>query len=574
MRVPLCLIGCVLCLTLCIVHWQQADAVPADPSDKKIAFLFMSRGAMPLEEIWHEFFRWHTNNTHYNIYCHVHKGYSFPVSSFFHGKELSNEGREPLGEKGHLWGNMAQVRAIRSLVRSALKDPLNAWFLLMSESCIPLFNFNRMRNTLLHHSKSIINACPDMGIKEMEGDTRWRPGLDEVGFKLSHWRKSATWFALKREHAQVFADDESTDRGWEKVPCVDEHFLPSLLAKHGLDNETSCTDGFTHVHWASPNDAHPHTYGADAITPELFQHLATDIGSGFAATLGLSTCSGIAGMCHIMARKFSSAAKYSLLENIDLILTDDEDQYEGNPWDHHQDKFRRNVTSHGDEYYLIENGFLRHIPDDETLAALHHLRIDDEKGTDLHTQALAEIDLVAYPMKAAIPSRRDGILIKAPKNNQVYVLEKGKRRAIPNMDTLMHLKLRLSDVKVLSDEDVQQILLGDPIPDINNHNSASGGKPERHHRHKKNAESGSGGHMLGEHGRAIHKHKERPGSKSHVPAPVAGKLLDTNGTAPMKKWLYESDTTDTDGHLGEVDVDEGYSASYKTLSKKATTSVV
>ena len=545
----------LLMLILSLLPYK-AEAVAAMVSDKKIAFLYMSRGVMPLEEIWHEFFRWRANASHYTIYNHVHRGYSFPRSSFFYGKELKHEALEPLGAGGHLWGNMAQVRAIRALVREALKDPLNQWFLLMSESCIPLFNFNRIRNALLHHDKSIINACPDMGIKEMEGDTRWRHGLDEVGFQLKHWRKSATWFALKREHASVFAEDESTDRGWEKVPCVDEHFLPSMLARHGLDNETSCSDGLTHVHWASVNDAHPTTYGADSITPELFQHLTTDQ-SGFAATLGLSTCTGIPGMCHIMARKFSAAAKYSLLENIDLMLSDDENPYEGNPWDHHQDKFRRNVTSEGEVYYLIENGFLRKIPDRATLAALHHLRIDDEKGADIHTQLLTPMDLLAYPIKNPVPSRRDGLVVKGPKNREVFVLDGGKRRSIPNMDTMYHLKIRFEDIKVLPDDDLKQISLGEPMPDVNKNETVV-----RHPRHKRKE-----AHSFGDHKPTLHLRPEllqkiEPNSTSS----------DSNAIMNLEKWLYQSEVTDTNEHLDDVvRREEGILASAKTLLEKEAT---
>lgn len=565
-------VSALLLLTLLLLLPRSNEAIVSNSSDKKVAFLFMSRGAMPLEDIWHEFFRWRANTSHYNIYNHVHRGYTFPASSFFSGKELSNESREPTDGSStkHLWGNMGQVRAIRSLVKEALKDPLNEWFTLMSESCIPLYNFNVMRNALLKFDKSIINACPHMGIKEMEGDTRWRPGLDEVGFKLEHWRKSATWFALKRSHAQVFVDDLSVDRGWEKVPCCDEHFLPSILAMHHLDNETTCTDGFTHVHWNSVNDAHPVMYGADTITPDFFQHLNSDT-SGFAgdsnpemAKLGLSTCSGVPDMCHLMARKFSPASKYALLENIDLILADAEDEYEGNPWDHHQDKFRVNFTSTGTmQYFIIEHGFLRVIPDKETLASLHHMNVSDGKGIDIQTQTITPLDLTAYPIGVPMPSRKDGLLIKAPKNNQVYVIESGKRRGIPNMDTLAHLKLTLDDVKVYSDDDVQQIPLGFPIPDVNDPNKLHIEEKQRsRHRKKDGHKNGAQQqkiHELGDHGHDMTHNKEEirkmqekklreiaEAAAAFAAASASGNI--THGAAEsgagVHKWLYQDETTE------------------------------
>lgn len=40
----------------------------------KIAFLFMTRGLMPLEDIWREFFSFNADPSHYSIYIHPHSG--------------------------------------------------------------------------------------------------------------------------------------------------------------------------------------------------------------------------------------------------------------------------------------------------------------------------------------------------------------------------------------------------------------------------------------------------------------------------------------------------------------------
>ena len=118
----------------------------------------------------------------------------------------------------------------------------------MSESDIPLVPLPKWRNIMLANSKSIINACW-LDPAETERDTRWKPGLDKLGIKRESWRKSANWFALTRAHAQVFIDSSSMDANWEGVICVDEHFLPTVMAHYGLDNETTCTDGLAHVNW-------------------------------------------------------------------------------------------------------------------------------------------------------------------------------------------------------------------------------------------------------------------------------------------------------------------------------------
>jgi len=420
-------------------------------SDLKLAFLFMARGHMPLEDVWREFFRWKADASRYTIYVHTHVGFKFPVTSFFHGRQLEQM------EDGRLWGSMGQVRAIKRLVRAALGDPLNAWFLMMSESCIPLHPFSVFYKALLSFNKSVVNAC-DFGAKEMETDTRWRPGLDEVGLKKSDWRKSATWFAMMRKHAAVFTHPSETvkEKGWEKVPCCDEHYLPTLLAHHGLDNETTCSDGFVHVHWRNNIDSHPYTYAGEDITPDLFRHLNEPVNAKEAG-FGLQ-CSGVPGMCHFTARKFSGAYKYQLLENLDLLLSDDEGgQYEGNPWDHHQDKMRLAVEGGTNVYYLIENGLLRQLPDNETI---RHMHLEPAKARPLDA-----MDTTAFHKGPPFPSRRDGQFVRHPKSNWVFYIKDGRRHGVPNLDTFFSLNATMANIKVISYDDLSSIVLGEPLPD-------------------------------------------------------------------------------------------------------------
>lgn len=418
-----------------------------DPGNRKIAFLFMSRNHMPLEDVWREFFHWKANASHYSIYTHTHINFRFPKTSFFYGTQL------PQMEEIK-WGNMGQVRGIKRLVRAAMEDLYNSWFVMMSESCIPLHPFSVFRANLLDFNQSIVNAC-DFG-QAMEADGRWKPGLDDVGLKKTNWRKSATWFALHRKHAAIFANELHMEPGWEKVPCCDEHYLPTTLSHYGLDNETTCSDGFAHVHWNSLSDSHPVTYSGEQIGPDLFRHLNEPVN---AAERGFGMqCSGVPGVCHFTARKFSGSYKYQLLENLDLILSDDHGgQYTGNPWDHHQDKLREE----NDTYYLIENGQLRLLPDLDTIK---HMHLDASKA-----KPLDQIDLTAYPKGPVFPSRKDGQLIRYAKSNWIFLIKDGKRHGIPNLDTFFSLNATMAQVKVVSSQDLESIVMGDPIPDTKLH---------------------------------------------------------------------------------------------------------
>lgn len=407
---------------------------------------------MPLEDIWREFFSWRANNSHYSIYVHTHHGFYFPSTSFFYQKQVNSS------FKSVKWGGMSQVKAIKTVVRAALLDPLNERFCLMSESCIPLHSFNTFRNSLLADNRSVTNACW-LHPSEAELDTRWRPTLDGL-LKKEHWRKSATWFALNRKHASLFVNELAMEDAWDAVPCCDEHYLPTILAHYGVDNETTCSDGFIHHYFPSPSASHPVTHSTDEINAEFFQYLNRPLANS--AGFGM-LCSGIKDICHFTARKFSGASKYHLLENLDLILNEDGILYDGDPFAHHRSLLRylSKADEHGNnikEYYIIDYGMLRRIPDNITLCAMH-LRENDA------VLVTAE-EKVLYPFGLPYPSRVDGVAIRANKRQQVYVINNGRKRAIPNIDTFFSLNLSFNEVHVTSEFDIEQIPLGPPIPPV------------------------------------------------------------------------------------------------------------
>ena len=54
---------------------SEGKLVGDSSEEKKIAFLFLTRGPMPLEDVWREFFRWRAKHSQYSVYVHPHSGY-------------------------------------------------------------------------------------------------------------------------------------------------------------------------------------------------------------------------------------------------------------------------------------------------------------------------------------------------------------------------------------------------------------------------------------------------------------------------------------------------------------------
>jgi hypothetical protein len=71
-------------------HLVIQDEESTSNLNGKIAFLFLSRGAIPLEDVWREFFNWRGNPDHYSIYVHPHRSYKFGSTSLFYKREITN----------------------------------------------------------------------------------------------------------------------------------------------------------------------------------------------------------------------------------------------------------------------------------------------------------------------------------------------------------------------------------------------------------------------------------------------------------------------------------------------------
>lgn len=101
------------------------------------------------------------------------------------------------------------VDAERALLRAALADPAAQRFMLLSDSCLPLYPAPLTFLELLAEGRSRVDACTHGaadGAARMEW--RWHPQMLAVGgVTRGAWRKSGQWFMLTRRHAELVAAD-------------------------------------------------------------------------------------------------------------------------------------------------------------------------------------------------------------------------------------------------------------------------------------------------------------------------------------------------------------------------------
>ena len=162
------------------------------------------------------------------------------------------------------------MEAERRLLANALLDFSNQRFVLLSEACVPLFNFLTVYSYLVNSTQSYVSLYDD---PSATGRGRYnREMLPRI--RLSQWRKGSQWFEVDRELAVEIISDTTyfpVFREHCKGGCyVDEHYLPTLInIKHGAKNSNRSV---TWVNW-SLGGPHPARYYRPQVTPEFLRRL-------------------------------------------------------------------------------------------------------------------------------------------------------------------------------------------------------------------------------------------------------------------------------------------------------------
>ncbi|KAK8965071.1 hypothetical protein KSP40_PGU002747 [Platanthera guangdongensis] len=185
------------------------------------------------------------------------------------------------------------MEAERRLLANALLDFSNQRFILLSESCIPLFNFNFVYSYLINSTTSFVAAFDDPG---SSGRGRYNRRMAPI-IPASCWRKGSQWFELGRGLAHEVVSDNyffPVFRRFCHPSCyVDEHYLPTMLTMRFAPRIANRS--ITWVDWSHPS-AHPTRFIRPAVTVALLRWIR---GSTACKYNGRNTMN-----CFLFARKF------------------------------------------------------------------------------------------------------------------------------------------------------------------------------------------------------------------------------------------------------------------------------
>lgn len=203
------------------------------------------------------------------------------------------------------------IDAEKRLLANAFLDQSNQRFILLSESCIPLFNFTTIYNYLMNSKVSFLASFDD---PRKQGRGRYNPKM-LPNITIQDWRKGSQWFELHRELAILVISDQKYYSIFEQYchpPCYnDEHYLPTL-AKILFPDQISKNRGITWVDW-SHVASHPGRFIKSDITQEFLNLIR----------FGLTNCTyngNVTSMCFLFARKFVGDTLKPLLQIAPKLL--------------------------------------------------------------------------------------------------------------------------------------------------------------------------------------------------------------------------------------------------------------
>ncbi|KAK8517280.1 hypothetical protein V6N13_092564 [Hibiscus sabdariffa] len=298
----------------------------------KIAFLFLSRFNLPLDFLWGSFFE-NADTANFSIYIHSAPGFVFDESTsrsrFFYNRQLTDSIQV-------VWGESSMIEAERLLLANALEDPANQRFVLLSDSCVPLYNFSYIYRYLMASPRSFVDSFLDLK------DGRYHPKMSTV-IPRSKWRKGSQWISLIRSHAEVVVDDEvvlpvfkkfckrrppvDTSKGklnmklQKQHNCIpDEHYVPTLFAMNGVEGEIE-RRSLTYTLWNQSatkmdNKAwHPVTFNYADVSPKRLKEIKDINHIYYESESRTEWCrvNSTSVPCFLFARKFSRGAAMRLL---------------------------------------------------------------------------------------------------------------------------------------------------------------------------------------------------------------------------------------------------------------------
>ncbi|KAF2617910.1 hypothetical protein F2Q68_00042502 [Brassica cretica] len=259
---------------------------------------------------------------------------SKPVPCFLFARKFTNEAAMRLV----IWGEYSMIEAERLLLSTAIDDHSNQRFVLLSDSCAPLYDFGYIYQYLISSPRSFVDSF--INTKER----RYSMNMSSV-IPEEKWRKWSQWISVIRSHAELIVNDgivfSAFEKFCKKAPpfgsqeaqlffrqnlrnCIpDEHYIQTLLTMSGLENEMEPRT-LTYTVWSvsgTKHEAkswHPVTFTFENSGPEDIQEIKSINHVNYESESRTEWCTADSKPvpCFLFARKFTKEAAMHLVSEV------------------------------------------------------------------------------------------------------------------------------------------------------------------------------------------------------------------------------------------------------------------
>ena len=221
----------------------------------KIAFCFLTYENISQPELWNIFFS--NKEDKHNIYIHnksefKDEKYSFDLFCIDNIVETK-------------YAHISVIKATIEMFKKALLDNDNQYFVLLSETCIPLYSFEYIYNRIQKINSNIIQISNNNSIERFDDLT------DTNFFDKNNFTKQSSCMILNRSTAEFFTNNDFTYLFNDNFYAPDEHYFVNLLHKYNIPYVNS---PINYSHWEWNHIGRPKTY--DELTMEEIMQIRSE----------------------------------------------------------------------------------------------------------------------------------------------------------------------------------------------------------------------------------------------------------------------------------------------------------
>jgi hypothetical protein len=223
----------------------------------KISFLFLTQKELTQSNIWFDYFKG-INNDLYSIY--VHSKPDFNHSNFF------NYQIESIPTK---WGSFSLIDAQQLLLNKSLDDKDNNVFIFISETTIPITNFETFYKFISENNNKSIFYSEKCSINNHCNRINTINNIHNWG--VTNWYINPQWVLFNREHATFLKNNFLEIKNiFENSNHPEEHAYSTFMEyKNVINDKNYLNKDLTFVDWFGFNGTYPSSYFTHDINDDF-----------------------------------------------------------------------------------------------------------------------------------------------------------------------------------------------------------------------------------------------------------------------------------------------------------------